>query len=149
VVKMSDPRAYPKYPLIGVGTCLLKDNTILIIQRGHPPDEGFWSIPGGMVGYGERTEDAAMREVEEETGLKVIELEYVADIVNKIIYDDAGTLKYHFIIVDYVTHQFEGIACASDDAAASRWCPFEELPSYEYPDTIIELFKKIHIWPER
>jgi 8-oxo-dGTP diphosphatase len=147
MIKMGDPRTYPRFPLIGVGTCLLKDNTILIIQRAHPPDQGFWSIPGGMVGYGERTDVAAKREVEEETGLKVLELEYVADIVNKIIYDKAGRLKYHFIIVDYVTHQFEGTACAADDAAASRWCPFSELPNYQYPDTIVELFKKIHIWP--
>lgn len=144
---MSDPRTYPKYPLIGVGTCLLKDETILIIQRKNPPDKGFWSIPGGMVGYGERTENAAIREVEEETGLKVLKLDYVADIVDKIIYDAKGKLQYHFIIVDYVSTTFEGIACASDDAAALKWCPFPDLPHYQYPNTIVELFKKIHIWP--
>jgi len=145
---MGDPRAYPVYPLIGVGTCLLKDDTILIIQRGHAPDKGLWSIPGGMVGYGERTDIAAAREVEEETSLKVLEMEYVADIVDKIIYDKKNKLKYHFIIVDYVTHQFEGTAVAMDDAVDCEWCPFEELPKHEYPDTIVELFKKIHIWPE-
>ncbi|TFG05799.1 MAG: NUDIX domain-containing protein [Promethearchaeota archaeon] len=146
---MGDPRAYPEYPLIGVGTCLLKNNTILIIQRGHEPDKGLWSIPGGMVGYGERTEVAAAREVEEETGLKVLEMEYVADIVNKIIYDTSGKLKYHFIIVDYVTRKFEGTALAMDDAIDLEWCPFKELPKHDYPDTIVELFKKIHIWPEQ
>jgi 8-oxo-dGTP diphosphatase len=145
---MGDPRAYPSYPLIGVGTCLLKGNTILIIQRGNPPDKGLWSIPGGMVGYGERTDVAAMREVEEETGLHILKMEYVADIVNKIIYDEKGKLKYHFIIVDYVTTKFKGTASAADDAVDSKWCPFNELPQYEYPDTIVELFKKIHIWPD-
>ncbi len=145
---MGDPRAYPKYPLIGVGTCLLKDDKILIIQRGNEPDKGLWSIPGGMVGYGERTDIAAMREVEEETGLKVLEMDYVADIVDKIIYDEAGRLLYHFIIVDYVSTKFEGNASPSDDAVDLIWCPFKNLPNYEYPDTIVELFKKIHIWPD-
>ncbi len=144
---MGDTRAYPDYPLIGVGTCLLKNDTILIIQRGNPPDKGLWSIPGGMISYGETAEIAAIREVEEETGLKVLELEYVADIVNKIIYDDKGKLKYHFVIVDFVTTKFEGTARAADDAVAYKWCPFNHLPQFEYPDTIVELFKKIHIWP--
>ena len=145
---MGDTRAYPDYPLIGVGTCLLKGNTILIIQRGNEPDKGLWSIPGGMVAYGEPADIAAMREVEEETGLHVEKMDYVADIVNKIIYDDLGKLKYHFIIVDYVTTKFKGKAKAADDAVDLKWCPFEELPQYEYPDTIVELFKKIHVWPE-
>jgi 8-oxo-dGTP diphosphatase len=144
---MGDPRSYPKYPLIGVGTCLLKDDTILIIQRGNPPDKGLWSIPGGMVGYGERSDVAAAREVEEETGLTVLEIDYVADIVDKIIYDAQGKLKYHFIIVDYVSTRFEGTAKAADDAIDSKWCPYDDLPQYEYPDTIVELFKKIHVWP--
>lgn len=146
---MVDPRAYPESPLIGVGTCILKEDTILIIQRGHEPDKGLWSIPGGMVGYGERTDVAAAREVKEETGLDVLEMEYVADIVDKIIYDAEGKLKYHFVIVDYVTHQFKGTPVAMDDAVDCKWCPFEKLPQYEYPDTIVELFKKIHIWPEK
>jgi len=149
-VKMTDPRAYPEYPLIGVGTCIIKDDTILIIQRGHDPDKFLWSIPGGMVGYGERTEIAAAREVEEETGLSVLEMEYVADIVDKIIYDQEGRLKYHFIIVDYVTSKFKGgPAKAADDAIDLKWCQFSELPNYKYPDTIVELFKKIQIWPEK
>lgn len=146
---MSDTRAYPDYPLIGVGTCLLKDDTILIIQRGNEPDKGLWSIPGGMIGYGERADVAAIREVEEETGLKVLELEYVADIVNKIIYDDREKLKYHFIIIDYVSTKFKGVAHAEDDAVDLKWCKFNELPQYDYPDTIVELFKKIHIWPQK
>ena len=145
---MGDTRAYPDYPLIGVGTCLLKDNTILIIQRGHPPDKGLWSIPGGMIPYGENAETSAIREVEEETGMTVIELDYVADIVDKIIYDNQGKLKYHFVIVDYVATKFEGIAVAADDAIDCKWCPYPELPQYQYPDTIVELFKKIHVWPE-
>lgn len=146
---MSDPRAYPEYPLIGVGTCLLKGNTICIIQRGHEPDKGLWSIPGGMVGYGERSDVAAIREVEEETGLKVLEMDYVADIVDKIIYDAEGKLKYHFVIVDYVTTKFEGTAAAADDAVDLEWCPFDDLPKHEYPDTIVELFKKINVWPNK
>ena len=48
------------------------DGRILVIRRGHPPSEGLWSIPGGRVEPGESLEQAAYREVLEETGLEVV-----------------------------------------------------------------------------
>ncbi|MHA1269582.1 MAG: NUDIX hydrolase [Candidatus Helarchaeota archaeon] len=145
---MSDRRAYPKFPILGVGTIILRNNSeVLIIQRASEPDKGKWSIPGGIVEYNERPEFTAKRETYEETTLNV-EIGPLIDVVNKIIYDDQGKLKYHFVILDYLAKSYNGTPKASDDAKQILWCKFKDLPSYDYPDTIVELFKKIHIWPD-
>lgn len=145
---MKNRRRYPLYPILGVGTVILRDNSqVLIIKRSSEPDKNKWSIPGGVVEYKERPEFTAQRETFEETDLRV-EIGPLIDVVNKIIYDDDKKLKYHFVILDYLAQSYIGNAKASDDAKDLIWCNFEDLPSYSYPDTIVELFKKVNIWPE-
>jgi 8-oxo-dGTP diphosphatase len=45
---------------------------LLLIQRGHDPHRGLWSLPGGRIEAGESPEEAVVREVREETGLEVV-----------------------------------------------------------------------------
>ncbi len=56
--------------MIGVGVLIRQGEEYLMIKRGSEPDKGLWSIPGGMVEIGEKAEEAAVREAEEETGLE-------------------------------------------------------------------------------
>ena len=49
---------------------MVEDGRILLIQRGRPPGEGLWAVPGGKVQFGEAMADAVRREVFEETGLQ-------------------------------------------------------------------------------
>jgi ADP-ribose pyrophosphatase YjhB (NUDIX family) len=58
-------------PKVAVGVVLERDGLIVLCRRAHEPRLGAWSFPSGFVDVGERLEDAAAREVEEETGLRV------------------------------------------------------------------------------
>jgi len=58
-------------PALTVDGILIKNGSILLIQRKHSPFQGTWALPGGFVEYGEKTENAMIREMSEETGLKI------------------------------------------------------------------------------
>ena len=58
-------------PVLAVDVVIRTQGGAVLVKRARDPFEGKWAIPGGFVRYGERLEEAAMREAEEETGLKV------------------------------------------------------------------------------
>ncbi len=119
----------------------------LLIKRAAEPDKGLWSIPGGMVEIGERAADAAAREAKEETNLDV-EIVDVLDVVDKIIEDEDGRIRFHFVIVDYLAMLLGGELRASSDALDARWVKSEEFPDYELAPTLVELLRQIQLYPE-
>jgi len=94
-------REYPEHPLVGVGGLIHRNGTILLIKRKFEPNKGKWSLPGGLLEIGEDPAEAARREVMEELGLEV-ELEGLFQVANEVIRDDAGKVKYHFVLLDYL-----------------------------------------------
>lgn len=140
-------RLYPDKPMVGVGVLIRDGDRFLIIKRAVDPDAGLWSIPGGLVEIGERAAEAAVREVKEETALDV-EILDLLDIVDRIIEDDDGRIKFHFVIVDYFARPRSGSVRASSDALEARWVRAEEFPSYELTATLVELLKRVGIYPE-
>ena len=70
-------------PVVGVGGVVVRDGRALLIRRGKPPLLGRWMIPGGTVEVGETLVEALVREMEEETGLRV-EPQQVLTVVDRI-----------------------------------------------------------------
>ncbi|MCK4437998.1 NUDIX domain-containing protein, partial [Candidatus Bathyarchaeota archaeon] len=64
-------RQYPTRPIPGVAGIILDGDSVLLSIRGKPPSEGKWGLPGGAVEVGETVEEALIREILEETGVKV------------------------------------------------------------------------------
>lgn len=144
---MSDaPREYPDAPRVGVGAVVLEGDCVLLVQRGRPPSQGKWSLPGGLVHVGERLEDAVRREIEEECGLTVRILD-VCGVIDRVVRDPAGgdgagRVRYHWVIVDYVAEPAGGVLQAASDAADARWVRLEDLSRYDTTDGLAEMIQR-------
>ena len=119
-------RQYPARPLLGVGALILDGRRVLLIERGKPPLIGYWSLPGGLVETGERLEDAIIREVFEETGLRV-RAESIATVFERIMPDEMGACEYHYVLVDFYCTILSGELCPGDDSTRAEWFNIESL----------------------
>ncbi len=93
------------------------DGRLLLIQRGHDPEAGRWSLPGGRVEPGETDAQALAREMLEETGLIVTPGPLVGAV------ERPGTGDTVLDIRDYAATVTGGTLAAGDDAADARWVP--------------------------
>lgn len=103
-------------PVPAVGVVCLRGDEVLLIRRGRPPRIGEWSLPGGRIEPGERAVDAALRELQEETGIEA-EIVGLVDVVDGL-FPDAGV---HYVLIDYVARWLSGEPVAGDDAADARF----------------------------
>ena len=60
-------------PIVSVEAIIVQDDSLLLLKRNNPPVKDRWWFPGGRIRKGETLEDALFREVEEETGLQIID----------------------------------------------------------------------------
>ncbi|MFX1356672.1 MAG: NUDIX hydrolase [Promethearchaeota archaeon] len=141
-------RHYPKYPHIGVGILLIRENSLLLVKRKFNPDAGYWSIPGGHLDLGEKVKNAAEREGFEETGFRV-RITKLAGIIDKIMYDSEGELEYHYVLINYFVEQIEGDhnqqPVPDTDALEAKFVKFDDLKSYKLTESLIELLKQLKI----
>ena len=109
--------------------------SVLLIQRKEPPFAGMWALPGGFVNMGETLEEAAQRELEEETGLQESYLEQLYTYGNPDR-DPRGrvvTVVYFALIAADASIQAEG----GSDATRAAWHPVEDLPPLAFDHTEI------------
>jgi 8-oxo-dGTP diphosphatase len=112
--------AQDRKPIAAAGIVCLRGDDVLLIRRGGPPREGEWSLPGGRIKWGERAQDAALRELREETGCK-------AEIVGLIDVVDAMMDDRHYVLIDYAARWTGGEPRAGDDAAEALFFSAAEI----------------------
>ena len=112
-------------PQVCVGAVVVEDDRLLLVQRGQPPGEGRWSVPGGRVEPGETLAAAVVRELAEEAGQEGL----CEDLLGwtEIIGDD-----HHFVVLDFRVSVPElAPVRAGGDAVDAAWVPLhavDDLP---------------------
>jgi ADP-ribose pyrophosphatase YjhB (NUDIX family) len=134
-------REFPEHPLIGVGAIIIEGSRVLLVKRAHPPIQGQWSIPGGMLEVGELVRDAAAREAREETGL-IVEAGELLGVYDRVLHDAEGRVQYHYVLIDFLCRAVGGELRASSDAAEVRWFTPEELPALNLAEDTQEVIRK-------
>jgi ADP-ribose pyrophosphatase YjhB (NUDIX family) len=138
--KPPSERRYPSRPLVGVGAVVLSnEGKVLLVKRRHEPLAGQWSLPGGMLELGESLEAGVARELFEETGLHV-DVGRVVEVFDRILLDDTGRVRYHFVLVDYLCRVRAGTLIAGSDVEDVAWADPANLEPYhlaEKPRTVI------------
>jgi ADP-ribose pyrophosphatase YjhB (NUDIX family) len=122
-------REYPARPIVGIGIVVLKGDEVLLVRRGKPPAVGSWTLPGGAQELGETCEQAARRELLEETALTVGALHLAAN-VDSIRHDAAGRIQFHYTIIDYACRWVDGDPIAGSDVTEAVWVPIDGLAAY-------------------
>lgn len=121
-----DSRWYPQYPMVAVSAVVLREGRMLLVKRSKEPSKGKWSIPGGRLELGETIYEAAKREVLEECSIE-IEIMQVFNVMDDIIRDEEGRIRYHFVLIDLLARYTGGETKAQSDAEDYRWVTVEEL----------------------
>ncbi|KAA0000265.1 MAG: NUDIX hydrolase [Thermoplasmata archaeon] len=109
-------------PSIAVDGILIKDGKILLIKRKNEPFKGKWALPGGFVEYGEKVEDAVLREFKEEVGIKA-KIKKLVGVYSDPSRDPRG----HVISIVFLL-EAEGVPKAGDDAMEARFFDLNDLP---------------------
>jgi mutator protein MutT len=122
-------REYPTRPIVGIGIVVIRDDSVLLVRRGKPPNVGTWTLPGGAQELGETAEEAARRELREETGLEVDTLHFAATVDN-IRRDPQGRVRFHYTIIDFATRWVAGEPAAATDVTEAVWAKLDALDEY-------------------
>ena len=116
-----------KIPRVTVDGIILNNGKILLIRRNRQPFKGRWALPGGFVEYGETTEDAVVREVYEETGLKT----RIRDLAG--VYSDPNRdPRGHTISIVYSLEIIDGRLKGGDDASDAQFFDVKKLPCLSF-----------------
>jgi 8-oxo-dGTP diphosphatase len=139
-----------KRPAIGCDSVILTQRPagngekawwILLIERGHEPFKGKWALPGGFMEWNESCEQAAARELQEETSIKNVDLTQLGAF-SRPGRDPRGT-SISVAYVGIINSEDAEKASGGDDAAKAEWFPLESHPELAFDhDEIVDSAKK-------
>lgn len=114
---------YYQNPVPAAGAIVVEGGKILLVKRAHPPQVGDWCFPAGFMEWQEHPAQTAVREVEEETGLK-IELTRFFEV-----YSGSDDPRANAVLILYLATAVGGTLEAADDALEVGYFDLDEVPS--------------------
>lgn len=112
-------------PAPAIGVALLRNNMVLLSRRARQPKKGQWDLVGGFIDADETPDQAATREVLEETGCRLLE----ARVEGIQAGDYGGRPTLNFLAVGRI----DGEPRAQDDSLELRWFPLDRVPPIAWP----------------
>jgi 8-oxo-dGTP diphosphatase len=127
-------------PRLGVSVILFQDGAVLLVRRGQAPWQGAWSLPGGGIERDELPQDAALRELKEETGI-VAAIEGLLETIELDAEDASGRVRKYRLSV-FHGRAVGGALGAGSDAAAARWVRLEDLDGLRMTEGTASLIRR-------
>ena len=129
-----------KNPIIASSAVVKHGSEILLIKRKYPPGIGKWALPGGIVEYGETVEQAAIREVKEETNID-IKIEKLLNVYSLILRDENGEVKYHYAIICFESSYKNSLLKSNQEVVEAGWYKPEKLATFSLVSTTMLALK--------
>jgi 8-oxo-dGTP diphosphatase len=135
-------REYPDAPIAAVGVVVMDaGEQVLLVRRGHEPNQGRWSLPGGAVELGETVRQAAAREIEEECGVKS-EPGDVIEVLDAIHAGENGRPRFHYVLIELLAEYIGGTPHADTDATEVQWFTLDQLGDLDIPPITATIVKQ-------
>lgn len=131
-------------PKIGALAVVLHESKVLLVQRNKQPDAGLWGFPGGHVEWGETVQEAAVRELREETGVAAEPMAYIENL-DLLLRDSDGLVRAHYLLVGVACRYVSGDPVAADDARDARWFSIDQIAAGNLPmsDRVPDLLRRV------
>ena len=129
-----------QFPRLGVSACIWRDGRVLMVQRAKPP-VGIWAFPGGHVEPGETLQEAAARELMEETGMTA-EFTALVGLYDVIHRNGSGILTTHYVIACYLGLAGPEEPVAASDAKSASFVDPDRLGGYALAPNIADALKR-------
>lgn len=137
-------REYPPWPRLAVGAAIWRDGRVLLARRGQQPNQGLWSLPGGLVELGETLREAIVREIQEECHIEIQPLDLV-EVVDLVRRDEAGRVRTHYVVVDFCAVHDSGEPHAASDISDVRWVAPASLPEYGVSEAVLRVVERSRV----
>jgi ADP-ribose pyrophosphatase YjhB (NUDIX family) len=122
---LASSRSYPARPILAASVAVFRDGRVLLAERVNPQAADCFSLPGGLVEVGETLEEAALREVFEETGV-VARIRSFNGHVEVIARDDHDKVQRHFVVASFLGDWISGEGTTGAEARTVLWAdPFD------------------------
>lgn len=138
---MSSEVRWQGWPRAAASTAVFRSGSVLLVERGKGPRRGIWSLPGGHIEPGETARAAALRELDEETGVRaeITGLLDVHDVIHRL---GDGSIGAHYVLCVFWGRWAGGEPRAGSDSADARFVPVGEIERLPLTPGAAELVRR-------
>ncbi|MCO4319782.1 NUDIX domain-containing protein [Phyllobacterium sp. 21LDTY02-6] len=126
----------------GVSVVCIRGKAFLLVERSREPSKGWLAFPGGSREDGETPQEAALRELREETGLVATAVTYLDTVTFDLSTPEYPAPRPYRLAV-FRAHDPIGEAIAADDAAAIHWLTFEEMAEHRVTESVLDFARHL------